>query len=121
MKLRCTTNSIRIRVRKSDLEMLKATGRVEEGVGVGNFRFRLEIWPGAKTMRAAFMDGLVSVYLPEGQAAEWMDSDQVGMEALWTSDTGAAVQLLVEKDFPCVHTPEEDLDNTFVELSDKSC
>jgi hypothetical protein len=121
MKLRCTTNSIRIRVRKSDLEILKTTGRVEESVGVGNFRFRLEVWPGAKTLRAAFTDGLISVYLPDDQAAGWMNSDQVGMEALWTPDTGAAVQLLVEKDFPCVHTPEEDLDNTFVELSDKSC
>lgn len=121
MKLRCTTNSIRIRVRKSDLEQLKDNGFIEESVGLGNFRFFLGVRPGADTMSAAFSDGCVSVFLPQSLAAGWMNSDQVGLEESWTSDTGLALQLLVEKDFPCVHTPEEDMDNTFAELADKSC
>lgn len=121
MKLRCTTNSIRVRVRKTDLEQLKANGAVEESVGLGNFRFQLAVKPGAQTLSAEFADGKVSVFLPRAGAERWIDSDQVGMEAFWTADSGQTLQLLVEKDFPCVHTPEEDLENTFTELADKSC
>jgi len=121
MKLRCTTNSIRFRVRKSDLEQLKSAGHIEESVGIGNFRFRLELLRGAGGMSAGFADGLVTVFLYEDAAQDWIASDQVGMEELWPSGNGAIVQLLVEKDFPCVHTEEEDMADTFAELADKSC
>jgi hypothetical protein len=114
MKFRCISNSIRFRVRKSDLEMLQARGFVEEAVHFASgacFRFRLE-WSQAPVLEASFEEGCISVLLPGEQAREWIASEAVAIE-----QHIGELQILIEKDFPCRHTSESNREDTFHELA----
>jgi hypothetical protein len=114
MKFRCISNSIRFRVRKSDLETLQAQGFVEESVRFGSgiiFRFRLE-YSDLSELKARFEEGCISVLLPGGQAREWIASEEVAIE-----QHIGELQILIEKDFPCRHTSEANREDTFHELA----
>ncbi len=114
MKFRCISNSIRFRVRKSDLETLQARGFVEEAVHFGSgasFRFRVE-WSEVPALEARFEEGCISVLLPGEQAREWIASEEVAIE-----QTVGGLQILLEKDFPCRHTSESNREDTFYELA----
>ena len=114
MKFRCISNSIRFRVRKSDLETLQAQGFVEESFRFGSgiiFRFRLE-YSDLSELKARFEEGCISVLLPGGQAREWIASEEVAIE-----QHIGELQILIEKDFPCRHTSEANREDTFHELA----
>jgi hypothetical protein len=51
------------------------------------------------------------VAVPEWQAQQWTDSDEVGFQHIQLLPDGTELFLLVEKDFVC-------LDNTFEDQSD---
>jgi hypothetical protein len=121
MKFRATTNSIRIRVRKSDLEQLNATAWVYEEVsfpGGGTWSFGLLIHDDDFTAR--LKDNTIIIRLPKEKALAWMNSDEVGLEQSIPLEDGEQLHLLIEKDFPC-KTREEDIADTFFELEEGAC
>ena len=100
MKLRIEGNSIRLRVKKSDLEKLKKEGIVRESVAfLKGFHFYYDLKTDAKikTIEASFSSGIIAVSLPLSMSDAWIDTEQVGLEN--TSENGLFV--LIEKDFPC--------------------
>lgn len=114
MKIRCTQNSIRLRLRKSDVALLEEDGKVVEYLAfpAGNrLEFVLEI-EARSEIALTFEGPILSVHLPKGTAESWINSDQVGIE----KQIGA-LHLLIEKDFPCIHRPHENKADTFQELS----
>lgn len=119
MKLRCSSGSIRLRVLRSDIEALRQSGRVLESIGLpggGSFGFALQIDNKPAGMSAFWEDRLLTVSLPAKPARDWMDSEQVGMEASLSLPDGAELHLLVEKDFPCQHQETSHPGETFGEL-----
>ncbi|MCI5083979.1 MAG: hypothetical protein MRY78_19935 [Saprospiraceae bacterium] len=115
MKIRCTQDSIRMRVRKSDVAKLKADGHVEETLHFPNgeiFRFELMVSEGTR-IEAVSATQHLKVSIPSKEATHWLDTDQVGLEAQL-----GALHLLIEKDFPCAHRPQENKADTFEELAD---
>lgn len=113
MKLRCTENSLRLRVRKSDVEQLQNEGFIQESVTFGVdqiMRYQLLI-SDVKELSATFENGLILVQIPEIEAAQWINSGQVGLERKGT------LHILIEKDFPCRHTSTEDKEDTYYELA----
>ncbi|MEM6800461.1 MAG: hypothetical protein AAF696_03600 [Bacteroidota bacterium] len=119
MKLRCTHNSIRIRVRKSDLEKLAQGGRVEEVVHLdpkSRLVFELIIGRNQKQVKADFENGRLSIVLPEEQAKHWIVSNEVGIEAYQALPEEDRLHILLEKDFPCLDRENEDKSDTFFEL-----
>jgi hypothetical protein len=118
MKIRCVTNSIRLRVRKSELATLLATGQVVESVAFGprTLTYRLAFEPGLAVLRATFVGDCIEVLLPQEEMARWATTDQVGIEQALALPTGEQLQVLVEKDFPCQDRAEEDRNDTFEEL-----
>ncbi len=125
MKFRCTTNSIRLRVRKSDLEQLRLHGQVEDAVNFGGgslLRFVLRI-DAVPAMRAVFEHGKVEVCIPAEQAVTWIDSEQVALAGTQLLEGNGVLEVLVEKDFPCRHTLETNRADTFYELApeDPAC
>ena len=121
MKLRASTNSIRIRVRKSDLEQLKATDWVYEEVafpGGGKWSFGLTMK--GDTITARLSDNTVIVNLPREEAMAWINSEQVGIECNLPLEGKAPLHLLIEKDFPC-KADEENIADTFFELNKGTC
>ncbi len=118
MKARFTDNSIRLRLRKSDIATLKENGEVTMSIGFlpGPFHFTLRVDTQSKAMGAErYRDGIV-IALPAKMGLEWMDTDRVGLEGTMPANNGEVLNILVEKDFPCAHRPMEDKSDTFHEL-----
>jgi len=122
MKLRCTHNSIRIRVRKSDLSQLAANGQVEEVISFGpgtqlSFAIRADIK--YNSVSANFSENKVSINLPESIAQGWINSNEVGIEVHQELSGEESLHILLEKDFPCGDREGEDKADTFWELAEE--
>lgn len=118
MKLRCTSNSIRLRVRKSDLNVLKQTGKVSDSIRFTAetvLSFSLESST-AKTIEAIYTHQLISIKLPQQQLSNWIESTEVGIETHIETSPGNTLHILIEKDFPCLDREEENKEDTFWEL-----
>ena len=85
MKLRCIQNSIRIRVKKSDVQQLLKDKKISSSVsfGINSFSFSLSI-EDVPELIALFEKNEMKVYLPEVKAMVWANSNQVGMEQTLT-------------------------------------
>ncbi len=121
MKLRCATNSIRLRVRKSEIESLKKGHKLIEKVNLGNAVFTFSLGPtNTPNVLTVFEGGQLSVHIPHQQMQAWLNSDEVGIEVEKKFSGGDPLQVLIEKDFPCVTRTTEDKADTFQELADKN-
>ena len=118
MKIRCETNSVRLRLRKSEIEALRKNHFLRTEVkfpGEVLFAWELRLDPESVDMNAGFSEGTLFIRLPFAAAFQWMDSEQVGMVA----PDADGLYLLVEKDFPCKDRPDEDKADYFQELADQ--
>ncbi|KAA3623543.1 MAG: hypothetical protein DWQ02_24345 [Bacteroidetes bacterium] len=121
MKLRCATNSIRLRVRKSEVESLKKGHKLIEKVNFGSAVFTFSLGPtNTPNVLTVFEGGQLSVHIPLQQMTEWLNGDDVGIEVEKNFNGGETLKILIEKDFPCVTRTAEDKADTFQELADKN-
>jgi hypothetical protein len=119
MKLRFSSDQIRIRVRKSDIEALERDGQLTETIalpGGGNFGFSIRLDGQTQQIYVRQEGSLLAVFLPENQARHWINSEEVGMEAALPTANQGLLQVAVEKDFPCQHQPTKNPEDTFGEL-----
>jgi hypothetical protein len=106
MKLRIQGNSLRLRLTQKEVARVRNGGLVESLIEFApghSLVYVLEGSPGVETISATFDGHAIRVTIPLDQMTEWVASDRVGVEA--RSQTG--VQLLVEKDFECLHRSVE--------------
>ena len=112
MKLRIKGNSIRLRLTQTELDQLQTDGRVEETTAFGPGRrlvYALAAAEGLDALIATFDAGELVVSLPADWIDEWAASDRVGFEGTQPLSDGEALDLLVEKDFECLHKrPDEE-------------
>ena len=115
MKLRLEGNSIRLRVRKSDINALQKNAVITEALTFPNgdvFHYQLQINNSSLNIDAQLISNILTISLPLSIAADWMQTDAVGMGK--TLPNGLFI--LIEKDFPCTDRPWEDTSDTFFEL-----
>lgn len=120
MKFRCTGNSIRLRVRKSDLQTLRLLREIREEVpfAPGQALSIVLVLGEGERLRAGFTAGEIRVEVPSAMAIAWIESAEVGIEALQeTGATAGPLHIKIEKDFPCRHTTESNREDTFYELA----
>ncbi|MCU1258470.1 MAG: hypothetical protein JWO80_1355 [Bryobacterales bacterium] len=101
MKLRMRSNSLRLRLTRSEVAQLAEQGSVEERIEFVNdsaLIYELESWRNLDHVVALYENGRIMVRLPEAMAQEWAATDQVGIEA----EVGP-LTVLIEKDFQCAH------------------
>jgi hypothetical protein len=106
MKLRIQGNSLRLRLTQKEVAQLHDRNRVESSIEFGPGRtlvYKLEGSLRDKVVTANFEGQSIRVMVPMRVMTEWIQSDQVSIEAL----SRAGVQLLVEKDFQCLHKSDE--------------
>src|SRR5271166_4221552 len=100
MKLRFHSNSLRLRLSRSEVARLAETGRVEETIAFApgkDLSYSIESGPTAAV--AAELEGTrIRVLLPAAVAKTWIESDQTGIEG-----GNETLSVLVEKDFQCLH------------------
>jgi hypothetical protein len=101
MKMRIQGNAIRFRLNRREIEQLSASGRVSDSIhfpGGAALTYTVELAPGATEMEAAYDPGEIRIRAPRELAQRWAETDQAGMTA-----NGAGLEIVVEKDFQCLH------------------
>ncbi|HXQ30471.1 MAG TPA: hypothetical protein VN790_00710 [Steroidobacteraceae bacterium] len=116
MKLRIKGDSVRLRLARTEVRNLLEAGVVEEATrfpGGAQLRCVLSTGRGASGVAAAFDGGTLTVSLPQDVARRWGTSEDVEIRATLPLD-GGALELLIEKDFPCLTVrPGEDDSDAF--------
>lgn len=123
MKIRCEQNSIRLRLRRSELVQLRAEKWLGSGVHfpLGQvLQWDLVLEDDLQDMQADLQPNRICIKVPFAMALQWMDTNEVGMECFLPLGAGAALHLLIEKDFPCKDRPGEDKTDFFTELSEEA-
>jgi len=118
LKLRVRDNSIRLRLTRSEVELVRNDGL---GLGLGrgrvplagrnNFDYVLESSPATVKPEAHISNNVLTVRIPEAEIISWSESDEVSISASQILDGGDQLNILVEKDFACL-APREGEDET---------
>jgi hypothetical protein len=106
MKLRIQGNSLRFRLTQTEVACLHDSGRVEAAVRFPagrDLRYAIECSPDAAEVSVDYACNSISVLLPRAVATAWAESSQVSI----VGSRHLSVQVLVEKDFQCLHKPAE--------------
>ena len=103
MKIRIEDNSIRYRLRKSEVEVLAAEGRLKAAAifPQGPFEYILQSTPGLTDLRASHFAGRITVEIPDDWVRQWPGSPRVGFETLMR-EGDTPLHILIEKDFVCL-------------------
>ncbi|HNP21899.1 MAG TPA: hypothetical protein PKM63_13905 [Panacibacter sp.] len=120
MKVRIDKNSIRYRLRKSDIEKLQHKNAVKRSISFPGaaLTFELRI-TNTQEPTATFSGNSVMVGIPAGIASTWMTTDEVGI--YHTVQFGdEKLKMSIEKDFPSKDRTDEDKSDTFAELAGKN-
>ena len=107
MKLRIRGNSIRLRLSQQNVKVFGEKGRVENSIQFGataggKLIYVLES-ADVKKLKSEFTSNTITVFVPRELAKMWVESQLVGMEHLDATSENDQVQILVEKDFKCMH------------------
>ena len=111
MKLRIKSNSIRLRLLRSEVEQFAKAGQISEEIEFGTdrssyLRYSLVTSPEAETISARFRGNEISIVVPVAIAKNWTSSDEVGIES--EQPIGSeSLKILVEKDFECIDRPDD--------------
>ena len=118
MKLRLQFNSIRLRLKRGEVEQFGRTGRVEETIRFGTgddetFCYILESTDTVSSPRAVLTPRAVIVQVPPDAVMRWASSDEIGIEGEQTVDNQTSLRILIEKDFACIDGSDEQNADTF--------
>ena len=114
MKLRIRDNSIRLRLTRTEVAMIRDDGLLRSFVAFPDgrrFEYALESSPASVAPNAQYADNLMLIRLPESAVREWADSDQVAIASEQAVDNNGVLSILVEKDFACL-SPREGEDES---------
>ena len=115
MKIRIKGNSVRLRLTKSEVDALAATGIIEEKTEFddNSFGYRLLTDSSIDTLDAILNNNTMTVLVPERISVEWPNNTIVSHAHTKVLKNGKSLLLLVEKDFKCIDAPphEDQSDN----------
>ena len=112
MKLRIQANSLRLRLNQAEVALVRDGGHAESSIEFApgySLSYRLEGLRGAESLSAHFDGRSIRVTVPIQQLKEWAENDRVGIGSL--SPNG--VEVLIEKDFQCLHRSVEEEPDAF--------
>jgi hypothetical protein len=109
MKLRLHANRIRLRLSPREVQRLARGTAIEERVPLVPQPLIYHLRAAdVRSCGAAFSGGVLDITLIRHAVEQWAAGDDVGINATVTTPTGDAIELLIEKDFQCLHgTPAE--------------
>jgi len=117
MKIRIKSNTVRIRLTRSEVERFAQEGYIEASTPfVSNvFTYALQVRPDeyGHELSADFKDNVITMYMPARMAKEWVTTEKVGFDTWMDVDNGEKLYLLLEKDFKCLDETVEDQSDNF--------
>jgi len=118
MKLRICGDSVRLRLKRGEVDQLAAgTSIVQQTHFPGAvLTYRLDVSENSG-ISATFDNGSLVISLPKSKVLDWASSDEVSLHAEQELSGSGALSLLIEKDFKCLepghHRDCEDDEDTF--------
>jgi hypothetical protein len=106
MKFRIQESLLRLRLTQKEVASLLTDGLVECSIRFPTGRelcYVVANLPYAAEVSVDYIDDSIFVSLPSAAVTEWAGSNQVSIEGF--GDSG--IQILVEKDFQCLHKPAD--------------
>jgi hypothetical protein len=106
MKLRIQENVLRLRLTQPEVARLVEHGLVENAIRFPMGRelcYSVASLPYATEVSVDYLDDSIFVALPSPVVTEWAGSGLVSIEG----PRNSSVQILLEKDFQCLHKPSE--------------
>ena len=103
MKLRIRGNSIRLRLKRGEVDRLAAGNRLVEETEFPEsaFSYSLELSDN-EDMVASFASGRIAISMPREIIPEWADTDLVSLYTEQKLSDESMLEILVEKDFSCL-------------------
>jgi len=125
MKLRIRGDSLRLRLKRGEVDQIAAgTSIVEETHFPDSvLTYRLDVSED-RDMSASFDNGSLVISLPKSKVSDWAGSDEVSLCAEQKLTEARSLSLLIEKDFSCLepghHRDCEEDEDTFPHPSTQS-
>ncbi|MDA9820217.1 hypothetical protein N9C06_04790 [Salibacteraceae bacterium] len=115
MKLRILDNSIRLRLSKSEVDLLDEKGELSADTPLpsSNFKYSLECVESSFQIQHS-SEGL-KIQVPKDIVSSWANSNRVGFRHTFELEDGSKTSLLVEKDFKCLTDASESDQSDFYE------
>jgi hypothetical protein len=114
VKLRILDNSIRLRLTRTEVDILNNEGLVRGQVrfaGSNTFVYVLESSPATVKPEAHISNNVLTVRIPQVDVSQWAGSEAVSIASDQALDDGAQLRIMVEKDFACL-APREGEDES---------
>lgn len=109
MKIRIKGNSLRYRLTKTDISTLAQDGSIYEQTDfIGKSLIYALITTQSGVMTAEFIHNTITLYIPKIMVEEMVNTEKVGFK-----DKNGTLSLLVEKDFTCLDSIEEDQSDNY--------
>jgi hypothetical protein len=117
MKVRISGNSIRFRLRQSEVKRFQQTGEIKEvtafgGAAADRLTFVLKEGVAAE-FQVKYEANTVTVEAPQSVCTEWTQTELVGFEELIDTGKGETIKILVEKDFKCLDGSDTENEDAF--------
>lgn len=118
MKVRIRGDSIRLRLKRGEVDQLLAGTSITEETHFPNAVLTSSLTVSGKSdIAASFDNSNIVVSVPRSKVKDWANSDEVSMYAEQHVDNAGTLTLLIEKDFSCLepghHRECEDDVDTF--------
>lgn len=118
MKLRIKGNSLRLRITRPELNRLIDEGRIEESISFAaddrsRLTYSLEHTATASAPTVRYVPPSLEVRIPTAQAQKWALGEDVGISAAIELGPRGSLDLLIEKDFACMHGNDEENRDAF--------
>ena len=118
MKLRIKGNSLRLRITRPELNRLIDEGRIEENISFAaddrsRLTYSLEHTAAASAPTVRYLPPSLEVRIPTAQAQKWALGEDVGISAAIDLGPRGSLDLLIEKDFACMHGNDEENRDAF--------
>ncbi len=113
MKLRIQSDSIRIRLNKTEVADLASGMPVSQTTSFSptvQLTTSVETSAEARVVSPRFDTPRIAVVLPVEAVRFWADSAQIALQGQQPIDPQRSLSLLIEKDFECLHHREENQD-----------
>lgn len=105
MKMRIQGNAIRFRLNRTEVGEFDSAGRVVASIGFPGRKLSYSLEKGGERVGAAFEGDTIRVRIPDALAREWTGTDRVSIH-----EQAQGLEVIVEKDFQCLHKGEEGKD-----------
>jgi hypothetical protein len=118
MKLRIRGNTLRLRLKRSEVAKIASGQSIVEQTCFPDsaLTYRLDASSDGKFL-VSFSDGNLAICVPQSEIMKWARTDQVSIVAEQALGESGALSILIEKDFRCIapghHRPGEDDADTF--------